>query len=118
MKTFRKGAYNILILLVYLFTLQAATGSALLTIYASASDGIVSIKQHKPKPCHRHQILLRKHLNITTNERTAGSQAFTCAPFSLPEVKDFVGLIISSYIISLSNPESGKIKDRAPPQLS
>lgn len=115
---FRKGKFNLFILLVYLFTLQAATGSALFSIYASAADAIVCIKQQKPKSGPRHQILLRKHLNVSNNEKNSNSQAFAASAFSLPEIKNFVSLITSNHICSLSHPGSGKLKDRAPPQLS
>lgn len=118
MENFRKGKYNLLILLLYLFTLQAATGSALFSIYASAAEAIVCIKQQKPKSGPRHQILLRKHLNVNSNEKTSNTQAFAASRFSLPEIKNFVSLITSNQISSLSHPGSGKLKGRAPPQLS
>jgi len=118
MNSFRKGLYNFLILLVYLVTLEASTGSALLSIYASVAGGIVCIKEHKPKPFPRHQVIMKRHLNVNSNESGSNFDPFTKTPFSLHKINNFVSIKIPHYLFSLSEPAYGNLKNRAPPQIS
>lgn len=117
MKTFRNSRINLLILLVYLITLQVSTGSAFYSICISVAHGMTVIAEQLPRSNQKPQISLRKHLNINNNNKSSNFAAcITPGCFSHLLVTGFTLLKITDEIISHDLIALTKLKDRAPPQ--
>lgn len=118
MNTLQKGKYNLLILLVYLITIQVGAGTAFYSIYVAVSNGTTYLEEQTPKSGPKDQIILRKHLNVSNNEKSSNSTAFVISTFSLPEINDFVYIQTTHQLTPLTLTAYGKLSDRAPPQIS
>lgn len=117
MNSFHKGRYNIIVLLVYLITLQVSISSAFYSVYAFSDDGIVYVKQQAQKSNPKHNVILRRHLNVSYTERYSNYAAAIVSSISLPELKDFIYLKIPLQSFPLLFTAYCNLKNRAPPQV-
>ncbi|MGE5679323.1 MAG: hypothetical protein ACM34K_00445 [Bacillota bacterium] len=118
MNTLRKSRINLLLLLIYLVTLQVSTGSAFYSICISVVHGMTYISEQLPKTNQKPQVTIRKHLNVNHNEKNSASSALITPTSSIPELREFAILRVNSKLDLTDQITFDRLKDRAPPQIS
>lgn len=119
MNSFRKGRYNLIILLVYLVTSQVSTGNFLFSAGRSyAESGITCFRQTPVKPFPKLRVGLRKHLNVSYNVKNLNFTESILSSFSLSDIKVFESPVITNQLTPNALVAYGKLNGRAPPGFS